>query len=165
VPVAPIAVKTGFKWTVADYFDVDARGIAFASFFLPPAKLGAGSFYLGANFDSSGQPFRGEKTYLLRVPPNVPVKEFWALTVYDSETQALFLNSPRPTLDALDKGMRRNADGSVDLYMGPKAPTGQEANWIYTPAGKSWFPWFRFYGPKKALFDKSWTMPDIAQVK
>jgi hypothetical protein len=110
-------------------------------------------------------PFRGEKTYLLCVPPNVPVKEFWALTVYDSETQALFLNSPRPTLDALDKGKRRNADGSVDLYMGPKAPTGQEANWIYTPAGKSWFPWFRFYGPEKALFDKSWTMPDIAQVK
>jgi hypothetical protein len=48
VPISPIAVKTGFKWTVPDYFDVDTRGIAFASFFLPPAKLGAGSFYLGA---------------------------------------------------------------------------------------------------------------------
>ena len=23
VPVAPVAVKTGFKWTVADYFDVE----------------------------------------------------------------------------------------------------------------------------------------------
>lgn len=54
--------------------------------------------------------------------------------------------------------MRRNADGSVDIYMGPKAPAGQESNWIYTPAGKSWFPWFRFYGPEKALFDKSWKM-------
>jgi hypothetical protein len=165
VPVAPIAVKTGFKWTVANYFDVDTRGIAFASFFLPPAKLGAGSFYLGANFDSNGQSFRGDKTYSLHVPPNVPVSQFWALTVYDVETQALFLNSTRPTLDALDKSLRKNADGSVDIYIGPTAPAGQEANWIYTPAGKSWFPWFRFYGPEKALFDKSWTMPDIAQVK
>jgi len=43
--------QTGFKWTVASYFDVDSRGIAFSTFFLPPAKLGAGSFYLGANFD------------------------------------------------------------------------------------------------------------------
>jgi hypothetical protein len=95
----------------------------------------------------------------------VPVKQFWALTVYNSETQALFLNSTRPTLASLDKGMRINADGSVDIYIGPKAPAGQEANWIYTPTGKSWFPWFRFYGPEKALFDKSWRMPDIAEVK
>jgi hypothetical protein len=51
-----------------------------------------------------------------------PVSQFWAVTVYNSETQALFLNSERPTLDSLDKGMRTNADGSVDIYMGPKAP-------------------------------------------
>jgi hypothetical protein len=65
----------------------------------------------------------------------------------------------------LDKGMRKNAAGSVDIYFGPKAPAGQELNWIYTPAEKSWFPRFRFYGPEKALFDKSWTMPDIEIVK
>jgi len=165
VPISPIAVKTEFKWAVPNYFDVDTRGIAFASFFLPPAKLGAGSFYLGALFDSEGQPLRGENAYRLHVPANVPVSQFWALTVYNRETQALFLNSTRPTLDALNKGLLKNADGSVDIYIGPKAPAGQEANWIYTPAGKSWFPWFRFYGPEKALFDKSWMMPDLAQVK
>jgi hypothetical protein len=164
VPVAPIAVQTGFKWTVANYFDVDSRGIGFASFFLPPTKLGGGSFYLGANFDGGSQPLRGENTYRLHVPPNVPVSQFWALTVYNSDTSALFLNSTRPTRDSLDKGMRKNADGSVDIYIGPKAPAGQESNWIYTPAGTSWFPWFRFYGPEKALFDKSWKMPDIEQV-
>jgi hypothetical protein len=27
------------------------------------------------------------------------------------------------------------------------------------------FPWFRFYGPEKALMDKSWTMPDIEMVE
>jgi hypothetical protein len=61
--------------------------------------------------------------------------------------------------------MRKNADGSVDLYIGPKAPAGQESNWVYTPAGKAWFPWFRFYGPEKALFDKVWKLPDIEKVK
>src|SRR5271165_383831 len=140
-------------------------GIGFYSFFLPPAKLGKGSFYLGANFDSSGQPLRGENAYRLHVPANVPVSQFWAVTVYNTETQALFLNLTRPTLDSLDKTMRKNADGSVDTYFGPKAPAGQESNWIYTPAEKSWFPWFRFYGPEKPLFDKSWTMPDIEMVK
>jgi hypothetical protein len=81
------------------------------------------------------------------------------------QTAALFLNLTRPTLDSLDNEMRKNADGSVDIYFGPKAPAGKESNWIYTPAEKSWFPWFRFYGPEKALFDKSWTMPDIEMVK
>jgi hypothetical protein len=33
-----------------------------------------------------------------------------------------------------------------------------------TPAGKSWFPWFRFYDPEKAYLDKSWKMPDIERV-
>lgn len=165
VPVLAIAPQTGFKWTVANYFDVDSRGIGFSSFFLPPAKLGAGSFYLGANFDSSGQPLLGENTYRLHVPASVPVSQFWSLTVYNSETAALFLNLTRPTLDSLDKRMRKNADGSVDIYLGPKAPAGQESNWIYTPAGKSWFPWFRFYGPEKPLFDKRWKMPDIEKMK
>jgi hypothetical protein len=29
-----------------------------------------------------------------------------------------------------------NADGSIDLYFGPKAPAGKEANWIQTVPGK-----------------------------
>jgi hypothetical protein len=32
---------------------------------------------------------------------------------------------------------------------------------VYTPEGKNWFPWFRFYGPEKAVEGKSWKMPDI----
>src|SRR5260221_3952385 len=44
VPVLAIGPQTGFKWTVANYFDVDSPGIGFSSFFLPPAKLGKGSF-------------------------------------------------------------------------------------------------------------------------
>ena len=31
--------------------------------------------------------------------------------------------------------------------------------------GEIWFPWFRFYGPEKAVFDKGWSMPDIEKVK
>jgi hypothetical protein len=161
----PIGLQTGFRWTVTNYFDVDSRGIAFSTFFLPPAKLGKGSFYLGANFDSSGQSLRGENTYRLHVPANVPVSQFWAVTIYNTETSTLFLNLTHPTLDSLDKEMRKNADGSVDIYFGSKAPAGQESNWIYTPAKKRWIPWFRFYGPLKSLFDNSWTMPDIEIVK
>ena len=33
-----------------------------------------------------------------------------------------------------------NADGSVDVYFGPKAPTGKENNWVRTIPGKGWNP-------------------------
>ena len=155
IPTPPIGVTTLFKWEVANYFDVDSRGIALASFFGPTASLGKGSFYLGSYVDAGGQPLRGENSYRLRVPANAPVNEFWALTVYDSETAALFRESTRLTVGSLDNGLRKNADGSVDIYIGPKVPAGQESNWLYTPSGKGWWPWFRFYGPQQALFDKT----------
>ena len=164
IPTSAIAVKTEFLWQVPNYFDVDARGITLASFFGPVAKLGAGSFYLSTYYDKNSGPLSGEHNYRLRVPPNVPASEFWAVTVYDLETEAFFLNSTHLTVDSLDKTVRKNADGSVDVYFGPKAPTGMESNWIYTPPGNKWYPWFRFYGPQKAIFDKSWILPDIEKV-
>ena len=39
-----------------------------------------------------------------------------------------------------------------------------EANWIYTPPGKNWYLWFRFYGPQKAILDKSWKLPDFERI-
>jgi hypothetical protein len=66
-----------------------------------------------------------------------------------------------PGLDSYNQKMHRNADGSVDIYFGPKAPSGLEANWIPTASGKPWFTLFRLYGPDKPLFDKSWTMTNI----
>ena len=50
-----------------------------------------------------------------------------------------------------------NDDGSVDVYIGPDAPDGLEANWIPT-AGKDFWLICRFYGPDKPLFDGTWTL-------
>jgi hypothetical protein len=50
-----------------------------------------------------------------------------------------------------------NADGSVDLYVGPEAPTGMESNWIPTQ-GKRPFPVMRMYGPDEAFWDKSFKL-------
>ena len=92
------------------------------------------------------------------------MKEFWSITIYSLETASFFRNSTRLTLGSLDKELRKNADGSVDIYIGPKPPAGKESNWLYTPAGQKWFPWFRVYGPEKAILDKSWKLADIEKV-
>jgi hypothetical protein len=165
VSTPPITMQTGFKWDMPDYFGVDARAIALFQYFCPTAKLGTGSFYFGSFHDHTGKPLDGGGSYRLHVPANVPVTEFWSITIYSLKTSSFFLNSTRLTLSSLDKELRKNTDGSVDIYVGPKPPAGQEANWLYTPAGEKWFPWFRVYGPEKAIMDKSWKLPDLERIQ
>ena len=40
-----------------------------------------------------------------------------------------------PSLNS-QRGVKPNADGSTDVYFGPKAPAGKESNWIQTVPGK-----------------------------
>jgi hypothetical protein len=95
----------------------------------------------------------------------VPAKQFWALTLYDRETCGFIREMPRAGVDSYDQKMQRNADGSVDIYIGAKPPAGKEANWVQTVPGCGWFPFFRFYGPDKPLVDKTWKLPDIEKVQ
>ena len=162
--VSPVGPTTGFTFETADYFDVDARGILYFSVCAPPKKLGAATFYVGTYMDGSSQRLRGEDVYRLRVPANVPAKQFWAVTVYSLEEATFIRDSVRQSIDSYDQKVTKNSDGSVDIYFGPKPPAGREANWIPTAAGKGWYPMFRFYGPDKALFDKSWKLPDLEKV-
>ena len=60
--------------------------------------------------------------------------------------------------------LRKNDDGSVDIYFSSKAPEGFEKNWIPTVPDKGWFTVFRLYGPTEAYFDKTWLLPDIEKV-
>ena len=88
------------------------------------------------------------------------------MTVYDVATRALIDNKE----ELADRSSRqpdlvKNADDSVDLYVGPKAPVGFEKNWIPTVPGKAWFPYFRLYGPTEAHFDRTWILPNIEKVK
>jgi len=52
-------------------------------------------------------------------------------------------------------GLQKNADGSVDLYFAPKAPVGKDCNWVPTDPNGKFEVLFRFYGPKKPLFEQS----------
>ena len=60
--------------------------------------------------------------------------------------------------------LKENVDGSVDLYLGPKALASQESNWIPTSADGQFEVLFRLYGPDKMFFGKKWILPDIEQV-
>jgi hypothetical protein len=144
-----------------DVYPVDARGVTFSYAFFTPKHGGVGQFYLMTINDAAGQPFVGASTYRLNVPTDAPVELYWSVTIYDRATHALIRDMPWASRSSLTPGLRHNDDGSVDVYFGPRAPDGNEANWIPTNPTGGFEVLCRFYGPKPPLMDKTWRLPDI----
>ena len=43
----------------------------------------------------------------------------------------------------------KNPDGSVDIFFGPKAPAGKDANWVPTDPAREFELMFRAYGRRR----------------
>lgn len=126
---------------------------------------GLGQVYLGSYKDKNGDWLDGASSYRLHVPPNAPAKQFWSLTIYDVDTRSLVENQQQiADRSSRQSNLVRNADGSVDLYVGPTAPTALENNWIPTVPGRAWFAYFRLYAPTETHFNRTWTLPDFEKV-
>ena len=96
-----------------------------------------------------------------------PVNGFWSLTMYNAEY--FFVDNPlnRYTLSARNE-LKKNADGSVDLYLHNENPgPAKESNWLPAPKGR-FIPMLRLYWPKEtppSIIDGTWKIPAIQQVK
>jgi len=131
-------------------------------------KPGSGQIYMSTKRDKDKQVLRGGETYRLKVLPDAPAEQFWAVTIY-GEHSRLFVrtNQLNANLDSRNTNLKKNPDGSVDIYFGPdltKIPSEMESNWLKTNIDEGWFPYFRLYAPTQAFFDKSWALGDIEQV-
>lgn len=160
--------KRGFAWETETAVLYDNRADMYHPGVYYPKKVSdkPATVYLCGMADSKGRPLVAGKNYKLNVPKDVPVKQFWALVVYDYATFAFIYNPlERVGLNTYDKpNMKVNEDGSVDIYIGPKAPEGLESNWIPTQ-GKRPFPIMRIYGGDEAFWDKSFKLPDLEMIK
>ena len=148
-----------------DKYPVDGRGVAYTVGFFSAKHFGAGQFYLMTFTDKSGRGLEGSSTYQINVPANAPVTQYWSATVYDRDTHALVRNMQRASRSSQNPELQKNADGSVDIYFGPKAPAGKDSNWVPASADGKFEVLFRFYGPQKPLLTKSWVLPDLEKVK
>ena len=151
--------------------DIDARTLwHYQAIVVSPALIsttpGAGTAYLTSIRDNKDRYLDGSKTYKLRVGAKPPVKNFWAVTAYDPTTRSLLDpgKNKNVSIGSREKPIA-NADGSVDVYFGPKAPKGMEKNWVPTNPDKGFFLVFRFYGPTEGYIEKTWVLNDLELVK
>ncbi len=129
-------------------------------------RTGVGSMYYTTPRDAAGAYLDGGKSYKLTIPGPVPASLFWSVTVYDSETRTIIDSGQgRGAVRSLFEKPQANADGSFDIYFGPKAPPGKENQWVKTIPGKGWFTCVRLYGPQASVFDGSYKLPDIEKIE
>ena len=152
------------------YLDIDARIWFFTDYYsISPGMIsqipGKGAKYMVAFTDIEGTPLSGGSSYRVNLPANIPAANFWSLTLYEAENASGLANGqPFPSLGSRDKPVQ-NPDGSTDLYLGPKAPDGEEKNWLATVPGKGYFAILRLYSPTEAAINKTWKPGDIEKIK
>lgn len=166
LPASPDVVKSiMLNYMVPNIYPIDERAISYSIAYFSAKKLGTGQYYLMTVKDNKGKAFDGSKLYKLHLPAKVPVKLYWSVTAYDRETHALILGMKYSSRASTSPGLQKNADGSVDIYFGNKAPEGKESNWVPTDPKRKFELLARFYGPEKGFFDKTWKMGDVEEVK
>ena len=158
-------IETDWSYEFPSYYDYHARGALYYAIITSVKNYGSATFYLDLAETPDGQWLDGGKNYKLVVPPKVPVRNFWAITTYDLQTASYIRNLEKSSIDSTQKQVKKNKDGSVDIYFGPKAPKGKESNWLPTDPKRRFFLLARFYGPEPALFDGSFELNDIELLK
>jgi hypothetical protein len=164
------ALDLAWKRKDGGYLDLDLRIWFFTNYYsISPGMIsqtpGKGAKYMIAFTDGDGVPLSGGADYRLSLPANIPAANFWSVTLYEAENASGLANGqPFPSLGSRDKPAQ-NADGSTDLYLGPKAPEGKQGNWLATPNGRGYFAILRLYSPTEPAINKSWKPSDITKVK
>jgi hypothetical protein len=141
----------------ADY--LQRAGVAYAglSFNLPQDAV-----YATAFVDADGQPFSGDKSYVLHFGKDQlpPVRGFWSLTAYTDKQRLAANPINRYAVGDRDK-LLFNEDGALDLYIQRASPgPDKEPNWLPAPAGPFTLS-LQLVWPAQEVLKGAWAPPPV----
>jgi len=132
------------------------------------ANLPEDAVYPTSYVDAEGKALNGANRYTLHFAKGLtpPVDAFWSVTMYDA--QSFFVDN---TINRYAIGswmpLKRNGDGSIDLYLQHDSPGEDKgANWLPAAAG-DFNVTLRMYWPKDkspSITDGSWNPPALTRV-
>lgn len=161
IPLPDVRNGWIFPLGLADYgHDYLTRAsVAFGGYANRPEE----STYAARVVDDAGQFLSGQQRYRLRFrPENIPpAGAFWSLVAYDLKTRDLIENPIRRySIGDRTPGLRKNADGSLDIRISREAPAEGTSNWLPVGPG-TFYLVVRIYEPGPAVFDGSYALPPL----
>ncbi|HKS09877.1 MAG TPA: DUF1214 domain-containing protein [Pyrinomonadaceae bacterium] len=117
--------------------------------------------YFYQDLDSSGQRLNGANRYKVTFRKGEPpVKGFWSLTLYDEQHFFAPNELNRYSLGTKNRDLKRNADGSMTIYVQADAPA-ERTNWLPSPKDADFSLYIRAYWPEQSVLDGTWTPPAV----
>jgi hypothetical protein len=131
---------------------------------LPVVNVFEEAAYWTATRDAAGKQLIGEHAYRIHFPAGQlpPNDAFWSLTATDTAGYMVSASEGSQSVDS-HSGLTTNADGSVDIWLERRQPSGAHQNRITTPPGRFKLM-LRAYLPGPAIIDGSYEVPAIEEV-
>lgn len=130
---------------------------------LPVINVYEEAAYWTTTRDGSGHRLSGRHEYVLHIPAGQfpPNDAFWSLSMTDVVGYMVHGPGGRTSVDDRSN-LAENADGSIDIYLQPTAPTGHEQNWLPTLSGHFKLM-LRAYLPGAAILSGSYRVPPVVR--
>ncbi len=150
--------------------DLDSRaGYFFFAWGVSPAvsvkMVGAGSQYAFTEHDAAGHYLDGGKTYRLHLPPNIPMKDFWSVVLYDTQTRSMLQTDQRfPSLSSQKKGSLREPGQLCGCLFRAGASRGQREQLDTDHSGQGLVHLPAALRPFEPWFDQTWRPGEIERV-
>jgi hypothetical protein len=117
--------------------------------------------------DAERRPLDGAHRYTIHFDADQlpPVNAFWSITLYD-ERQLFTPNQIKRYAIGGRDDLKKNADGSLDLYVQRASPGPEKAsNWLPAPQEGRFSLTMRLYWPKPPALDGTWSPPPIVRAE
>lgn len=125
--------------------------------------------YFSASLDHTGEALGGGQRYKLHLPKGrLPADAFWSVSLYEFVTGGQYMvDNPidRYSIGDRTRGLKYNADGSLDLWIQPEDPGPEKrANWLPSPKSNLFYLMARAYQPWPEVLDPLWVMPAVERL-